>query len=157
MPIVIPTGYRAVPVSQVSGPGELVALAALEEAQPEGSRLLCTLAFGERPSAEAVADLNQRCKEQGVTPWPESQDIVLADPVEPVLYVCWQKGQAWWVWILIILASTVLPPLIGAGLWNILPDSLKQMLEAVMGLLVMGGLMLMMSSMAKGITAAEGK
>lgn len=155
MPFVLPPGYRAVPVSQVTGFDQLSTFSALEENQPEGSRMLCALTFWEKPSPEVVAVINQKCWEQGVSPWPELQDIAFADPYEPVVYICWQKGAAWWGWILVLLASIVLPPLIMAGLWLILPESLRQMVEAVMYVGIVGIVMLVMSKMTKSIVEAK--
>ena len=53
----------------------------------------------------------------------------------------WQKGFAWLPIIIGMLAITVLPPLLTAGLWLILPDSLKNQISSLINMVMM---MLMM-------------
>jgi len=152
---ILPSGYTTVLVGSVTSFNELEAFETLEQGQDEGSRMLAQLTFEQRsPDFDyLVGQLNQKCLEASVTPWPERRDIVVADPVEPIIYLCWWKGFVWWGWILALLGSVVLPPLIMAGLWLILPDSVKQMIEAVVNLSIMGIVMFVMSKMTAGMAA----
>jgi hypothetical protein len=152
---ILPSGYRAVLVASVTSFKELGVFETLEQSQEEGSRMLAQLAFEHRPPDfdYLAVKLNQKCLETGVSPWPERQDIAFADPSEPVIYVCWQKGFVWWVWILALLGSVILPPLIMAGLWLILPESVKQMIEGIVNLSIVGIVMFVMSKMTSGVTA----
>jgi hypothetical protein len=149
-------GCRAVFVGSVTSFKELGVFEPLEQGQAEGSRMLAQLAFEHRPPDfhYLAAQLNQKCLETGVSPWPERQDIALADPAEPVIYLYWQKGFVWWGWILALLGSIILPPLIMAGLWLILPESVKQMIEGIVNLSIVGIVMFVMSKMTSGVTAA---
>jgi hypothetical protein len=153
---VLPSGYTAVLVGSVTSFNELESFETLEQGQEEGSRILAQLTFEQRaPDLDyLVGQLNQKCLEASVTPWPERRDIAVADPVEPVIYLCWRKGFVWWGWILALLGSVVLPPLIMAGLWLILPDSVKQMIEAVVNLSIMGIVLFVMSKMTAGMETA---
>lgn len=155
MAFVLPEGYRAVQVGLASDFVGLNSFSFLEESQAEGSRMLCVLTFANQPSLDVVSVINERCKRQGVTPWPEYQDIAFLDPAEPVLYISWQKGQAWWVWIVGLLASLILPPLITAVLYLILPESIKELINAVMYLGIISVVMLVMSKMVKSVTEAK--
>ena len=152
---ILPSGYRAVLVGSATGFKKLETFEPLEQGQDEGSRMLAQLAFEHRPPDfdYLAAQLNQKCLETGVSPWPERQDFVFADPAQPVLYVCWQKGFVWWGWILVLLGSLVLPPLVMAGLWLILPESLKEMIEGITYLGIMGAAMLLISKVTAGMAA----
>jgi len=154
---VLPPGYKAISIGSVTSFDELGAFQPMEEGQEEGSRMLAQLVFQHRlPDFDYLAaELNQRCLETGVTPWPERRDFVFVDPAQPVLYICWQKGFVWWVWILGLLASLVLPPLIMAGLWLILPESVKEMIEAVTYLGIMGVAMYLVSNITGGMATSE--
>jgi hypothetical protein len=156
---VLPSGYTAVLVGSVTSFEELSAFETLEQGQDERSRMLAQLTFEQRsPDFDyLVGQLNQKCIEAGVTPWPERRDIAVADPMEPVIYLCWQKGFVWWGWILALLGSVVLPPLIMAGLWLILPDSVKQMVEAIVNISILGIVVFVMSKMTSGLATGEEK
>jgi hypothetical protein len=155
---VLPSGYTAVLVGSVTSFEELSAFETLEQGQDEYSRMLAQLTFEQRsPDFDyLVGQLNQKCIEAGVTPWPERRDIAIGDPVEPVIYLCWQKGFVWWGWILALLGSVVLPPLIMAGLWLILPDSVKQMVEAIVNISILGIVVFLMSKMTSDLSSGEG-
>jgi len=110
----------------------------LEESTAEGALILMRLDFADYPSPEALSQLNVSCLNQGMPPWI-GNDIVSADPVEPAVYLAWQKGLAWMPIILGLLATLILPPLLTAGIWWILPDSVTNLIESV----VMMGMMLL--------------
>jgi hypothetical protein len=153
---ILPPGCRAVLVGSATSFNDLAVFETLEQGQEEESRMLAQLIFEHRPAEfdYMAAELNQKCLETGVSLWPERQNIAFADPSQPVIYVCWQKGLIWWGWILALLGSLILPPLIMAGLWLILPESVRQMLEAVINLSIMGIVMFIMMKMTAGVTAA---
>jgi hypothetical protein len=154
---ILPSGYKAVSIGSVTSFDDLGTFQPMEEGQEEGSRMLAELTFQHRPADfdYLAAALNQRCLETGVTSWPEHQNIAFADPAQPVIYICWQKGFVWWVWILGLLGSLILPPLIMAGLWLILPESLKDMIEAVTYIGILGVAMYLMSGMTRGMATSE--
>ena len=151
---ILPPRCSAVLVGSFTSLEELEGFEPLEQGQEEDSRMLAQLTFEHRPPEfdYLAAELNQKCLETGVSLWPERQDIAFADPSQPVIYVCWQKGMVWWGWILALLGSLILPPLIMAGLWLILPESTRQMLEAVINLSILGVLMFVMVKMTAGAT-----
>ena len=151
---ILPPRCSAVLVGSATSLEELEGFEPLEQGQEEDSRMLAQLTFEHRPPEfdYLAAELNQKCLETGVSLWPERQDIAFADPSQPVIYVCWQKGMVWWGWILALLGSLILPPLIMAGLWLILPESTRQMLEAVINLSILGVLMFVMVKMTAGAT-----
>jgi len=153
---VLPPGYKAVSVGSVTGFDELGAFQPMEEGQEEGSRMLAQLVFEHRPADfdYLANELNRRCLETGISLWPERRDFAFADTAQPVLYICWQKGMVWWGWILGLLASLVLPPLVMAGLWLILPESVKEMIEAVTYIGIMGVAMYLISKMTRGMATS---
>ena len=153
---ILPSGYKVVSIGSVTSFDELGAFQPMEDGQEEGSRMLAELVFQQRPADfdYLAVELNHRCLETSVTPWPEQQNIAFADPTQPIIYICWQKGMVWWGWILGLVGSLVLPVLIMAGLWLILPESLKEMIEAVTYIGIMGVVMYLMSSMTRGMATS---
>jgi len=137
----VPPGYRAVLLGQAQDIGDLGTFSPLEESAAEGALVLIRLDFAEPPSEEALGNLEQACRDAGIEPWPGSAYYIYADTGSPTVYLVWQKGFAWLPIIIGLLATTVLPPLLTAGLWLILPDSLKSLIS---NLINMGMMMLMM-------------
>ena len=137
----IPPGYRAVLLGQAQTIEDLGTIAPLEEGAAEGALVLMKLDFTELLSQEALSSLEQMISEAGVESWPSSEYYVYADMASSSLYLVWQKGMAWLPIIIGLLATVVLPPLLTAGLWLILPDSLKSLIS---NLINMGMMMLVM-------------
>jgi hypothetical protein len=137
----VPPGYRAVLLGQAQDVEELGTFSPLEEGAEEGALVLIRLDFSEPPSEEMLGNLEQACRDAGIEPWPSSAYYVYADIDSPTVYLVWQKGFAWLPVIIGLLAAMVLPPLLTAGLWFILPDSLKSLIS---NLVNMGMMMLMM-------------
>jgi len=137
----VPPGYRAVLLGQAQEIEDLGTFAPLEESSAEGALVLVRLDFNEPPSEETLGNLEQACRDAGVESWPGSEYYVYADTASSVVYLVWQKGMAWLPIILGLLATMVLPPLLTAGVWLVLPDSLKSLIS---GLINMGMMMLVM-------------
>jgi hypothetical protein len=137
----IPRGYRAVLVGQAQDIEELGTFTPLEENADEGALILMRLDFAEPPSEEMLGTLEQACRDAGVEPWPGSLYYVYADTDSSTVYLVWQKGFAWLPVIIGLLAVMVLPPLLMAGIWFILPDSLKSFIS---NLVNMGMMLLLM-------------
>jgi hypothetical protein len=136
----IPPGYRAVLLGQAAAVEDLGTFTPLEEGAAEGALVLIRLDFTEQVSEEVLGDLEQACRNAGIEPWPGSGYYVYADTGSTV-YMVWQKGMAWLPIIVGLLATMVLPPLLTACLWLILPDSLKSLIS---NLINMGMMMLVM-------------
>ena len=137
----VPPGYRAVLLGQAQDIEDLGTFTPLEESAAEGALVLIRLNFLEPPSEETLGDLEQACRDAGIEPWPGSEYYVYADTASPVAYLIWQKGLAWLPVIIGLLVATVLPPLLTAGIWLILPDSLKSLIS---NLVNMGMILLVM-------------
>jgi len=120
---------------------DLGTFAPLEESSAEGALVLVRLDFNEPPSEETLGNLEQACRDAGVESWPGSEYYVYADTASSVVYLVWQKGMAWLPIILGLLATVVLPPLLTAGIWLVLPDSMKSLIS---NLINMGMMMLVM-------------
>lgn len=144
----VPPGYRAVFLGQAAAIEELSAFAPLEESSAEGAQFLMRLDFTGPLSAEALAQLERAFRDAGVESWPGYEFFVYADESSPAVYLAWQKGFAWLSIIIGILALTALPPLLMAGIWLILPDSVKSLISSLINL---GGMALMMFLMMKMI------
>jgi len=146
----VPSGYTAVPLGQAANIEDLGTFTPLEERSAEGALFLMRLDFTEMPSVESMAQLEQALRDAGIEPWPGYEFFVYADKTSPAVYLAWQKGFAWLPIIVGILAITVLPPLLMAGIWLILPDSLKSLIS---GLVNLGMMALMMFVVVKMIPA----
>jgi len=130
----IPPGYRAVLIGQAQDIASLGTFAPLEEGAAEGALVLMRLDFAEQLSEEALGELEQACRDAGVEPWPGSEYYVYADIDSTSVYLVWQKGLAWLPVIIGLLATLILPPLLTAGIWLILPDSIKSLINNLIGM-----------------------
>ncbi|MFC1915197.1 hypothetical protein ACFLW4_00660 [Chloroflexota bacterium] len=137
----VPPGYRAVLLGQAQDIEDLGTFTPLEEGAVEGALVLMRLDFLEPLSEETLGGLEQVCRDTGIEPWPGSEYYVYSDTDSPAVYLVWQKGLAWLPIVIGLLATMVLPPLLTAGVWLILPDSLKSLIS---GLINMGMMMLVM-------------
>ena len=153
----VPTGYRAVPIGQTAKIEELGTFAPLEESSAEGALFLMRLDFQETPSGEALAHLEQAFRDEGVESWPGYGFFVYSDENSPTVYLAWQKGLAWLPIIIGILATTVLPPLLTAGVWLILPESLKSFISGLVNLGMMALMMFLVVKMMPALTPEKKK
>jgi len=148
----IPPGYRAVLLGQAQDIASMGTFTPLEESAAEGALVLMRLDFTESPSSEVLASLEQACIDAGVEPWPGSEYYVYSDIDSTSVYLVWQKGIAWLPVIIGLLATLILPPLLTAGIWLILPDSIKSLINNLIGmgmmLLVLFLVMKMMPSLS---------
>jgi len=151
----VPPGYRAVLLGQAQTIEDLGTIAPLEEGAAEGALVLMKLDFTELPSQEALSSLEQTISEAGVEPWPGSEYYVYADMASSSVYLVWQKGMAWLPIIIGLLATVVLPPLLTAGIWLILPDSIKSFISSLINLGMMVLVMWLMMSVIKPLTVPE--
>jgi len=151
----VPPGYRAVLLGQAQEIEDLGTFAPLEESSAEGALVLVRLDFNEPPSEEILGNLEQACRDAGVEPWPNSEYYVYADTGSSAAYLVWQKGMAWLPIILGLLATVVLPPLLTAGIWLILPDSLKSLISNLINMGMILLVMWLMMSLVKPLMAPE--
>ena len=113
------------------------------------------LDFAGAPESEALAQLEQACRDAGVEPWPGSGYYVFADAAQPVVYLVWQKGLAWLPIIIGLIATVVLPPLLTAGVWLILPDSVKSLISTMINLGMMVLVMFLVMKMVPSLTSGK--
>ena len=130
----IPPGYRAVLLGQAQDIASRGTFTPLEESAAEGALVLMRLDFAEQPSEEALGNLEQACVDAGVEAWPGSEYYVYSDTDSTSVYLVWQKGIAWLPVIIGLLATLILPPLLTAGIWLILPDSIKSLINNLIGM-----------------------
>ncbi len=133
----VPPGYSAVLVAQAPNVEDLGAFAPLEESTSEGTLVLLKLDFLEPVPEEKLTEIERACRDAGVESWPGSEFYVYADTNTNSVYLIWQKGLAWLPIIIGIVGMTVLPPLLGSFLWWIMPDSLKNLINMGMMILMM--------------------
>ena len=153
----VPPGYRAVLLGQAVAIEDLGIFTPLEEGAAEGALVLVRLDFDEPPSEETLDNLEQACREAGVEPWPGSEYYVYADMDSPTVYLVWQKGMAWLPIILGLLATMVLPPLLTAGIWLVLPDSLKSLISSLINLGMMLLIMFLIMKMVPTLSPGKAK
>jgi len=153
--VVVPPGYRAVLLGQASSIEDVGTFTPLEESTAEGALILMRLDFAGYPSEEALGDLNQACLDAGIPTWPGYPYVVYADTSKPSVYLAWQKGIAWLPVIIGILATMVLPPLLTATIWWILPEEIKSLISGFIGMAMIMLVTWLMMSLVKPLTASE--
>jgi len=151
----IPPGYRAVLIGSAPSVEDLSAFVPMEEGAAEGSLMLMQLDFAEPVSPETLGEVNQACLDAGVMPWPGYEYIVYADATGPTVYLAWQKAIAWLPIIIGILATVLLPPLIGSVIWLLLPEPVKDLITGLIGMGMMMLLLWLMTSLVKPLAAPE--
>jgi uncharacterized membrane protein len=151
----IPPGYRAVLIGQAAAIEELGTFAPLEQDSAEGALFLVRLDFTEFPSAESLDQLEQAFFDAGVELWPGYSHVVYADVDQPGVYLAWQKGLAWIPIIIGLIATVVLPPLLGSFIWWILPQGIKDMITGLINMGMMMLVMFIMMQVMKPLTAAS--
>jgi len=149
----IPPGYRAVLVGAASNIEDISAFTPLEEGAAEGTLVLMRLDFTEFPSEEALSKLEQACYEAGVERWPGYSYVVYADVEVSSVYLAWQKGIAWIPIIIGLVATTILPPLLGSLIWWLLPQGIKDMITGLINMGMMLLVMFIMMQLMKPLTA----
>lgn len=151
----VPPGYQAVLLGQALRLEDLGTFTPLEENTDEGALVLMRLDFGEPLTNETLAQLNQACWDKGIPAWPGYDCVVYADTTAPSVYLAWQKGQAFMPIIIGILVTVVLPPLLGALVWWLLPQSVKSTISGIINLGIMMLVMWLMTTLMKPLTSAE--
>jgi len=149
----VPPGYRAVLIGQAQDIQDLGTFRPLEEGADEGALVLIRLDFTEPMPEETLGNLEQACRDVGVEPWPDSEYYVYKDTGSSSVYLIWQKGMPWLPIIIGLMATVVLPPLITAGLWLILPDSVKSLISSLVNMGMMLLMMWLMTSLMKPLMA----
>jgi len=153
----IPPGYRAVLLGQAQDIASMGTFTPLEESAAEGALVLMRLDFTESPSSEVLASLEQACIDAGVEPWPGSEYYVYADIDSTSVYLVWQKGIAWLPVIIGLLATLILPPLLTAGIWLILPDSIKSLINNLIGMGMMLLVLFLVMKMMPALSSEKEK
>lgn len=144
----IPPGYRAVLLGSAATIEGLGTIVPLEESVAEGSLMLMRLDFAEYPEEDWLVKLEADLKAAGVPSWPGYPNIVYVDTTAPSIYLAWQKGIAWMSVIIGTLVLTLLPALLGVLIWWLLPEEIKNLINAMV---MFGIIFLMMSFMPKMI------
>jgi hypothetical protein len=145
----VPPGYRAVLIGQAQDIQDLGTFSPLEDSAEEGALVLVRLDFAEEVSEEVLGKIEQACRDAGVESWPGSAYYVYADIGSSSVYLVWQKGMPWLPIIIGIVGMTVLPPLLTAGIWLILPDSIKSLISSLVNMGMMLLMMWLMTSLMK--------
>ncbi len=149
----VPPGYRAVLLGQAFSLEDLGTFTPLEESSAEGALFLVRLDFADFPPAEALSQLEKACLDAGVEMWPGYDHVVYADLSQPSVYLAWQKGFAWIPIIIGLLATVVLPPLLGSLMWWLLPQSVKDLITGMIDLGMMLVVMWLMTTLMKPLIA----
>jgi hypothetical protein len=149
----VPPGYRAVLIGQAQNIEDLGTFSPLEESAEEGALVLVRLDFAAPVSEEVLGAIEQACRDAGVEPWAGSEYYVYAETVTNTVYLVWQKGFAWLPVIIGLLATVVLPPLLTAGIWLILPDSIKSLISSLVNMGMMLLMMWLVMSLVKPLMA----
>jgi hypothetical protein len=139
--------YRQVLLGSAQTLEELSIYRAQEEQTPEGSLIMLELHFNEAIPEEQLENLNDQCVGTGVVPWPESSRIAYYGENTQSINMYWVKGLAWMPIIIGIVGLTILPALLGAFVWWIIPEEVKGMINMIVMMLVMMLMMKMMTPM----------
>lgn len=150
-------GYRAVLLGSGTTLDDMRFLEPQELATPEGSLILMELHFADFPTQAAIDEINIRCAQAGVIPWPGNLQIAFADPSRPVIALQWVKAIAWMSIIIGALVLTLLPVLLGGLIWLIIPQAIKDLITMAGMMLLMVGVMKMIMPMMQPLEREKKK
>jgi hypothetical protein len=112
-------------------------VAAQEESTPEGTLVLLELTLPEPATPETLVELNSRLLAAGVPLWAGYSSIVFTDASNPQeVYIAWTKGFAWTP-IILGIVFLVLPLILGAVLWFLIPQPVKDAMMLVGVMMIM--------------------
>jgi hypothetical protein len=131
------TEYRAILLASSTNLDDLKLYQAQEETTPEGSLISLELHFDDYPDAQALGELNQKCLDAGVLPWFGNTQIVFTHPNTTIVTLQWTKEFAWLPIIIGLVATTILPVLLGAVVWWLIPEDVKNMITSLVTMMVM--------------------
>jgi hypothetical protein len=124
---------------------EQAQVAAQEEATPEGTLVLLGLTLPEAPESDVLITVNNQLLGAGVPPWPGYSNVVFADSADPKkVYVAWIKGFSWMP-IILGIVFLVLPLILGAVLWFLIPQPVKDVITLMGVMMIMIPLMRMVT------------
>lgn len=144
----VPPGYSPLLLASLRGISAGV-FTPLEESVSEGALMLMRVDLEAYPTSEELAGLEEGLAKANVPTWPGYEYRVYTDSSRPSFYVAWVKGFAWLPVIVGLIGSIIAVPIVGTVLWWIIPDEVKQMINAIVMLLVIGGVMLVMMPLLK--------
>jgi hypothetical protein len=151
----VPPGFQATLLGQAISLEDLGTFSPMEESSAEGALFLVRLDFADFPSAETLTQLEQAYLDAGVEMWPGYDHIVYADLSQPAVYLAWQKGFAWLPIIAGLLATVILPPLLGGLIWWLLPQSLKDTINGIINLGIMLLMIWLMTALMKPLMSSN--
>ena len=93
--------------------------------------------------------------DESLPPLPAPATAQAGALIGSTVYVTWQKGFAWLSMILGLLATMILPPLLTATVWLILPDEVKSLINSLIGMGMMLLMMWLLMSVMKPLMAPE--
>lgn len=140
-------GYRPIFLGEFSSEEDIQPVIPLEQSLPEGTPMLIKLTFDEVPLLESLVALEAEMAKTDAGRL--LQNYVYVDNNDPAsVYVAYRKGIAISSIILIIILLIGLPLLLGGLAWAFLvPDSMKQMINMIIPLVVMMVMMKIMGGM----------
>jgi hypothetical protein len=150
----VPPGYQPVLLGSVLNLEDLGAFGPLEASSEEGAIFLMRLDFAELPSEETLSQLEQAFQEAGVERWPRYDYVVYVDTTAPSVYLAWQKGFAWLPIIAGLLATAILPSLMGGLIWWLLPQDVKDLISGIINLGIMLLMLWLMMTLMKPLISA---
>ena len=141
-------------------------VAAIEDTQPSGTRMLVALGFPFRwPGFGWTADQADWAVRNigGLDAWPEPTKgdhhrVVVPDDDDAVWWICYRSSPAWWLVIIGVLAAFLLAAIVIRMVWTILPQDAKQGFDAIINdlpqllvLVIAATAMMVLPKMLEGI------
>jgi len=138
----MPAGYKTYymgPIGDLAAEAPIVGMQ--EESTPEETLVALEVHIPEPIPLETLMELNDALIAAGVPPWEGCTEVVFADASSPTtIYVAWVKGFAWST-IIIGILFLVIPGILGAVVWFLMPQGTKDMI------MMMGMMMIMIPIM----------
>jgi hypothetical protein len=157
--VFLPPGYEARPVASINPQAAALGVACLEEQISEGQWLMLDMHLSHYPPeiGEICSELRSTLASAGVRTW--AGDWVSLDSDAPIIHICYIKeqgvGESLGAFFGGTLGKLLLALLIGLIAFAIMPESMREMLSAVVMMMPLLLMMYFVTSMMKGIYPIE--
>lgn len=132
----------------VSDASYLTYFSDIEESLPENTPVCVRLTFNTSNLNHICDEINRVCESLGVTKWLDRYAYCSGNNID----IYWVKGFSWWAVILGSILALIVPPLIGAAIYALLPESWRNIIDTTMMLIVLGVVAYIFSKITVGMT-----
>lgn len=144
-------GVYMVLLSYTYNKDDLHTFCGIEESLPENTPVCVRLTFDTTELDELCEQINNKCQSIGVTLLLDNYAYKNGNNID----IYWVKGLSWWGLILAAILTLILPPIIAAAIYALLPENWRNVIDAMMTLSIFGFITYMFYKITVGLAGGE--